>query len=211
MVYVNGTAAGVQAALGLTAAEAAATGGKWVAVHSGDAPFTSLTQALTLSSELGSYVPVNPGLRELATVHIHGHAATPVTGSPSSTASQGATGSVTLFVSASGPKVPIGATMVLTKGKARETKVVAFTKWGAPVDLSPPAGAVDYATHRSGLTARLTRASTAPGRRLAWAESSGVESSGVESPGLERADSRRSRGSPSTSGTRRCRWCGRSR
>jgi hypothetical protein len=146
VVYVRGPAAVLESALGLSRTAATANAGNWISVQSGDAPYSPVVQALSLEGELDPYVPGEPGLHQGATVHVHGHAATPVTGTPSVTVSQGNAGVVTLFVATESPHLPLGGTLVLQKGKVRASRVVAYTNWGKPVTVSAPSGAVPYSS-----------------------------------------------------------------
>jgi hypothetical protein len=126
-------------ALGLSNASATANVGHWVSVQPADAPFSALSHALDLTVELDSFVPGNPGLTERSPVKVQGSHAVRVTGTPSADVRNGAKGTSTFLVNVRSPHLPVGATMVLTEGTVKQTRLVAFTKWGQPVDLAAPA------------------------------------------------------------------------
>ncbi len=146
VIYVVGNQANLlENALGLSSASATTAVGHWVSVQPSDAPFSALSQALDLSTELNSFVPGKPGLAEQPPVTVHGQRAVRVTGTPSTDVRNGAKGSSTFLVNQRAPHLPVGATMVLTQGKVKQTRLVAFSEWGKAVVVSVPAGAVALA------------------------------------------------------------------
>jgi hypothetical protein len=147
-VYVNGSASALESALQITAAQATPVANKWIAVATTDAPFQSLTGALTLSSTLTEFTP---------TKQIHFGKQTkvgklkviPIIGRPSNLV-KGASGSAALLVSAKAPHLPVGGTLVLAQGKQRLHEVAVFSNWGAKVSLTAPAGAVPFSSVLTG-------------------------------------------------------------
>jgi hypothetical protein len=143
VIYVLGNQANLlQNALGLSSASATAAAGHWVSVQPSDTPFSALSNALDLSAELESFVPGKPGLVEQSPVKVHGMHAVRVTGTPSADVRNGAKGTSTFLVNERAPHLPVGATMVLTQGTVKQTRLVAFSDWGKAVVLSAPPGAV---------------------------------------------------------------------
>jgi hypothetical protein len=143
-VYVNGAASSIQNALGITAAQAAPVANKWIAVASTDAPFSQLTQALTLISELDEFTPTGNNVHLGKMRRLGTHKVIPIIGAPPSNTTKGVTGGAALFVSASSPHYPLGGTLVLVHGGKKLNEVAAFSNWGSTVHLTPPSGAVPF-------------------------------------------------------------------
>jgi len=144
-IYVRATAATLQSALGLTAADATAYAGMWISLQDGDAPFQSLSAALTIASELDNFTPTSPGLRLGPVTTLHGRQVLPVQGAAPTAATGGATGSATLFVSVAAPHVPVAGALVVG-GEQSYSEAAVFTKWGHNVATTAPSGAVPYTT-----------------------------------------------------------------
>ena len=144
-IYVSGAASSLQRALPISATQAQQVGNKWIMVQSGDTPYQTLAQALSLSSALASFTPTGSTARLGKTAKVGGHKVIPIEGRPSSL-TKGTSGSVALFVSAKAPHLPVGGTLVLANRTQRLNEAVAYTSWGAPVTLSAPTGAVAFSS-----------------------------------------------------------------
>lgn len=139
VVYIRTGTQLLQSDLGVTAQAASAASGKWVGIESGQPPYARLANALSLSQELASFIPGGHLVTGRSRL-LHGRAVVPVTGSAPSSAGRGVRGSATLFVSVDGTHLPVGASLVLERGKTRVTEEAAFTNWGVqPSAVSPPA------------------------------------------------------------------------
>jgi hypothetical protein len=143
LLYLRGSSQVLQTALGFSATEAAPYVGKWISVSPGDFVFQPLSATLDLGAEVRAFVP--KGQIHLGSKQTLRHTVVvPFTGDPSRSTAQGATGKLTLFVATNGLHLPAGATLTLGKGSRNESRVVAFTRWGQPIHLTAPAGAVSY-------------------------------------------------------------------
>lgn len=143
-VFVQGSTAALQSALQITAAQAGPVAGKWIAVSPSDAPFQLLTGDLTIASTLDEFTP-SKNLRLGKETTVGKNKVIPIVGLPANLA-KGESGSVALLVSPKGAHLPIGGTLITAQGAQRFKEVVAFSNWGARVRLTPPAGAVAFAS-----------------------------------------------------------------
>jgi hypothetical protein len=130
--------------VGLSSKVADETLGKWVSIHTADAPYRKLNSDLNLVDQVGVLTPVKPGLRLGPQTNVRAVATLPVAGTPPSGTLDGGTGSMTLFVSPDAPHLPLGATVDLQTGKQREAIAAAFTRWGERVREAAPASSVTY-------------------------------------------------------------------
>jgi len=143
-VYFNAGAPALQGVLGLSATTSQAYSGKWISLQESDAPFSNLTNELTIASELNTYIPSTHLVMGKPTT-IAGHRVIPVSGRPSSSpATQGKMENVALFVSVSSPHLPVGGTLTLVDHKKIQREVAAFSEWGRPVNFSAPVGATPF-------------------------------------------------------------------
>jgi hypothetical protein len=142
LVYVRGDTQALESALSLTSSQAAPLTGKWISVTSTDSAFTVLTGSLTLTSTLNEFTPTGSHIRAENVRKVGGHRVIPIVGVPDPTVSNGHSGSVALFVSASSPHLPLGGSLVLAEGKKQTMReVVVYTNWGANISVTPPTGA----------------------------------------------------------------------
>jgi hypothetical protein len=142
VVYVQGSANVLETALKLSPTQANPVSGKWISVTSTDSAFSNLTGELTITQSLNEFTPTGPHVHIESTKRINGHTVIPIVGTPKSTVSRGAKGSVALLVSSRSPHLPVGGSLVLAKGKNRLNEVAVFKNWGATVSLIAPTGAV---------------------------------------------------------------------
>ena len=144
-IYVNGQAGALQAALQITASQAAPYVGKWISVASTDAPFQLLAQDLTLAAVIDQFTPDQNGLRIGRTRTVGHQKVIPVYGHAPNLPS-GTSGSAALLVSTKAPHLPVGGTLVLANKTGRMTEVAVFKEWGAKVQLSTPTGTTPFST-----------------------------------------------------------------
>jgi hypothetical protein len=147
-VYVTGSSAALQSALQISASQAAAASGKWIVVQSGDSPFQSLTQQLTVSGEVDSFAPLRSSAQIGKRTKVHGVEVYPIFGRPSLALPKGSSASVALFVPVKAPYRPVGATLVIASSstKTKLHEVAAFTNWNKPVNLTAPTNTVAFST-----------------------------------------------------------------
>lgn len=145
IVYVQAGTAVLQSSLALPAAGAQAGNGKWIAVHSSDAAFSELTQDLTITSEIGSYIPSSH--LKMGKVHtLAGRKVVTISGTASSHVTDGGKGTAYLVVPLKAPYLPVEGGLAITSTKGALNEAAAFTDWGAKVTLTPPSNAIPYST-----------------------------------------------------------------
>jgi hypothetical protein len=143
--YVEGNAGGLEDQMQLSAANATTYAGKWISVASTDAPYASLTKAVTLASTLTELQPSGKLSLTAATTKA-AHAVIGVHGGLPGGATKGTTGSATLYVSTAGPAVPIVFDATQTTSGTKETSVGTFTQWGKPLNLVAPTATVAFSS-----------------------------------------------------------------
>lgn len=138
--YFSGNAAGLTAYLGLSAADAARAGSRWVAIKSGTSEYQDLAAENTLSALPTSILPAASQVSQVSTATVGGRKVyilvwtTTPSGSKTPISAR-----LTLTVT---PKVlPVSETLT-TSG---ESKTVTFSDWGMPLTVSAPAESVPYA------------------------------------------------------------------
>ena len=144
-IYVTGNEEALEQSLAITAAQAQPYAGKWIVVHSTDAPFQLLAQDLTISSTINVFTPTQKGLKIGKLQKIGKVRALPITG-VSGNLPKGTSGSATLFVSPKAPHLPLGGSLVVGNKTGRLSEVAVFNDWGAKVSLTPPTGAIPFSS-----------------------------------------------------------------
>jgi hypothetical protein len=144
-IYITGSATSLESALQLTAAQATPNANKWIAISSSDAPFQSVSQALTLGATLSDFTPKAKGIHLGSAKTVGGVKVTPISGTPSSL-SKGTTGTVTQQVSAKSPNLPVQGSLALKNKSQHFSEAVVFSNWGAKVALTAPASTVAYSS-----------------------------------------------------------------
>jgi hypothetical protein len=148
-IYINGGAVSLESALQLTAAQATPNANKWIAISSTDAPFSGLSQALSLAATLSSFTPKAKGLHLGSTTSVGGVKVIPISGTPASL-SKGTTGTVTLYVSAKAPYLPVKGSVALANKSQHFSESVVFSNWGGKVTLTAPVSTVPYSSISGG-------------------------------------------------------------
>lgn len=143
-VYLRGQASVIGSILDFSTEQADAYAGKWIELTPGDYLYPKVSDTLDLAAEVKAFIPVGSDLEALPERTLRHVTVVPITGAPSSSVAQGASGSMTLFVNPATPHLPSAATLVLHDGKESVSRLVAFTHWGQPISLSRPPGAVLY-------------------------------------------------------------------
>jgi hypothetical protein len=142
--YFAGNSRGLTKYFGISASNASALSGRWVAVSPSDAGFKEVTAGLTLTSALkeaspsGSFVQ---GKRRTVdrrpTVSISG------TGSASGP-------QTTLFVATSGKPLPVEAVSSSQSGETTSGEIITFSRWGESVHTPTPVGAIPVSALSAG-------------------------------------------------------------
>ena len=143
--YVEGNSGGLQSQMGFSATNASTYAGKWISIASTDAPFSSITKAVSLAGTLGELKPSGK-LTLTATTTKASQSVIGVHGGLPGGVAKGTTGSAVLYVSTAQPNVPIVFDVKETSGGTKESDVGTFTKWGQPLHLVAPTNAVAYAS-----------------------------------------------------------------
>ena len=145
VAYVSGDSGGLSTAMGLKSSVADKYAGKWIAVHSSDSLYASITAAVTLDNILADLVPSGT-LSLTAPRTEHGQQVIGVHGGLPGPAQSGVTGSTTLFVATNHPTLPISVSGSATMGKQHVTDTGSFTNWGVLLHLAVPAASVAFAS-----------------------------------------------------------------
>jgi hypothetical protein len=143
--YVKGNAGGLEDQMGLSAASAATYAGKWISISPTDAPYASITKAVSLEGTLGDLKPTG----DLTFTGVSTHASQSVLGVKGGLppgAAKGTTGSAVLYVSTSKPTVPILFDVEQDTSGTKESDVGTFSNWGKPLQLVAPAVTVPFSS-----------------------------------------------------------------
>jgi len=145
IAYVEGNAAGLESAMGLTAAVSATYASKWIAVHSADSPYSAIVKAVMLETTVAQLVPTGQ-LKFTDLTTIGGRQAIGVRGGLPAGTQSGVTGTTTLYVATGKPTLPLEFQGQANMGAQHVVDIGIFTRWGQTLHLSAPTGAVAYAT-----------------------------------------------------------------
>jgi hypothetical protein len=143
--FVKGNTGGLEDQMGLSAANASTYAGRWISIATTDAPYSSITRAVTLASTLSELQPTGD-LTLTATTTKASQSVIGVKGGLPGGVTKGVTGSATLYVAASGPSVPIVFDAEQDSSGTKESDVGTFSKWGQPLNLTAPTSAVPFAS-----------------------------------------------------------------
>jgi hypothetical protein len=143
--YVEGNAGGLEDQMGLSAASAATYAGKWISIAATDAPYSSITKAVSLEGTLSDLKPTGhltlTGATTKASQGVVG-----VKGSLPPGAAKGTTGSAVLYVSTSKPTVPIVFDVQQDTSGTKESDIGTFSNWGKPLHLVAPTTTVPFSS-----------------------------------------------------------------
>ena len=150
--YFQGDATQVQEQLGLSSAAAATHANQWISLAPGDAPYASVYVAVTSASALKANVAFRPHL-ELGTSSVSGHHVEGVSGPMTSITVAGqllkAKGTAAMYVDTA-DHLPVRYTQHGTINGQASTLQIDFSKWGEPVSVTAPGGAVSFASINAG-------------------------------------------------------------
>lgn len=145
VAYVQGNAAGLTSAMGITSTIATNYANKWIAVHSTDSLFKSIVSAVTLAGTLAQLNPTGT-LTLTAPTTVAGRQTVGVKGGLPGTPQQGVTGNTTLFVASSDPTLPLEFSGTANEGTQHVTDKGTFSDWGKALTLSAPTGSVPFSS-----------------------------------------------------------------
>jgi len=148
LAYIRSTAGVLTNALALTPAVAKANAGKWIVISSTDGPFQTITQALSISSEVSPYLPTKASATFGKARKLKGTSVSvlPISGQYDSTGmSNPITAAVATFINVKSGLIQGGTIVTGSKGSA-ERKYAIFTNWGKAIHITAPSSAITYAT-----------------------------------------------------------------
>ena len=146
--YFRGDARELVDQLGLPTATATAQDGQWIFLSPGDAPYQSVYAAVTAHSALADNIAFVPH-RPLDPTTLSGRRvlgiAGPMTNVSVNGQTQKAKGSATFYVAAS-DHVPVRYSEQGKLDNQQSAFTMTFSKWGEPVTVTAPQGAVSFAS-----------------------------------------------------------------
>jgi hypothetical protein len=152
MVYIEGNVGGLEDQMGFSSSAASTYAGKWISIAPTDAPYASVTDAVTLPSALTELEPTGHLSLTPATTEA-GRPAIGVRGALPESASSGVKGTIVLYVSTAHPTVALAFNGQATSSGTKESDSGTFTDWGKRLDLTAPADSVAFSSLPSSATA----------------------------------------------------------
>jgi len=155
--YFQGNERQMVEQLGLPVAVASTYAGRWISLAPGDSPYQSVSVAVTARSALSSNIAFAPHKESGASVR-SGYSVLGITVSMTNQVQDGQTvkakGTATLYVTASHLHNPAAYTesgKITVLGQTNQsTLVITFSRWGEPVSVNAPVGAVSYSSLGAG-------------------------------------------------------------
>ncbi|HVC68873.1 MAG TPA: hypothetical protein VNC61_01280 [Acidimicrobiales bacterium] len=148
--YLKGNASALVANLDFSTADATTHAGQWISLTRNDGPYATVYAAVTAPAAIADNITVVPRGQE-PTTNLKGRPVQTITGTiaPVTIPGQGPTptpkGTATLAVRAAAPHLPVLYRERGTLKHQRSSATVSFSKWGEPVHISTPAGAIPWA------------------------------------------------------------------
>lgn len=143
--YVKGNAGGLQHTIGLPATVAASYADRWIAVVSSDTLYQPITQAVTLRGIFGQLRPSGTHSAGAPTT-VDGQRAVGVRGGLPGQVAQGVSGTAVLYVTTRRPNLPVAFSGEAQSATQHVTDIGTFSRWGEHLALTPPPGAVAFAS-----------------------------------------------------------------
>ena len=151
--YFQGDAEQMVNQLGLSASVAAAHNEQWISLAPSDGPYASVYAAVTTRQALVDNIAFLPH-RRLGSSVKQGQRVLGITGPLTNIKVAGelqkSKGTAHLYITASKPHLPVSYSERGTLNGTRTTFSIVFSKWGKPVTVTPPTGAVPFATIDTG-------------------------------------------------------------
>jgi len=140
-VYFRGDAYGLGSYLGMPTALARKYVNRWIAFSKSDSGFAQTAKQFTVAGPL-SEIDLTGKLSRLTTTTIDATPVMVVKGRTNALSSKGRSGSGTLYVTSDGTRLPVRFTGTGRETAGSSTGRVDFSRWGEPVNVKPPAGAI---------------------------------------------------------------------
>jgi hypothetical protein len=134
--YLSGNSAGMTSYFGLPSTLIQTLAGRWISVQATDAAFESVTANLSLPAALAEVTPSGK-LVAGKRLRVRGQNVRSIAGT-----APGGGGRLTLFVAADARSLPVQAVESQGSGTSARGEIVTFSRWGEPVHVSAPTGAV---------------------------------------------------------------------
>jgi len=142
-IYLQTTSASVLSSdLGLSSTVAPQWTSKWISVISGDAPYNTLLNAISITAEVNPFYPTASKATVLDSRTIKGIETTPLT---ANTTSASAAKDSTIFLNTK-DLLPVAATVIAKSATATQTQEVVFQHWNVPFTVAVPEGATELST-----------------------------------------------------------------
>ena len=140
VAYISGNARGMTSYFGLPTSLVPTLAGRWISVPPTDSHFRAITANVSLASALGNVTPSGRlilGRRS----RVNGQTVKSIAG-----AAPGGGGRLVLFVAARGRSLPVEAVESNGAGTSAKGEIVTFSRWGEPLHVATPAGAIPIST-----------------------------------------------------------------
>jgi hypothetical protein len=151
--YFQGGAQQMVDQLGLPVSIASAHAGQWISLAPGDLPYQSVYVAVTTRSALNSNIAFAPhqltGTERRVGYRVLGISG-PMTNQRVNGQLQRVKGTAHLYVTSSRPHLPVEYTENGKIDKVASKLVMTFSRWGEPIALTAPRGAITYASLGAG-------------------------------------------------------------
>jgi hypothetical protein len=148
--YLKADAAFLHNSLGLSAAASNQYAGRWISFTAGDPGYEQVTSGDTLSSALHEASPTGT-LTRTSTQTVDGQQVVGIVGGLPSASPSGATGSVTMYVAAKAPYLPVADVTQGTLNGQHASVTVTFSQWREPVAVIAPSSATPVSSLSPGL------------------------------------------------------------
>lgn len=145
VAYLRGNAGGLRHTIGLSAALSTAYADRWISVAPSDSLYQPITQAVTLRGIFGQLKP-SGALSTGAPTTVGGQRAVGVRGGLPGQVARGVSGTAVLYVTIRSPNLPVAFSGEARSASQHVTDIGAFDRWGEHLGLTPPAGAVAFAS-----------------------------------------------------------------
>jgi hypothetical protein len=148
--YLKGNASALVANLNFSASDAVTHASQWISLARTDTPYASVYAAVTAPAAINENITVVPQ-GQLPPTTVGGRRVQTVTGAigavkiPGEAPTATPKGTATLVVRATAPHLPVRYTEQGTLSGQRSSDTVSFSKWGEPVRITTPSGAIPWA------------------------------------------------------------------
>lgn len=139
--YISGNHTALVSYFGLPKAAAKAVGTRWISIPQTDSSYATVANDATLISALKDNATPTSPLSETAATKIDGQSVIGIRGGvPGAVA--GETGNATLYLTRTSHPLPVYLKVSVKYKGQTGAYTATFSRWGEPLKLSPPAGAI---------------------------------------------------------------------